>query len=215
MGMNEIKMNFTVPKIDDNKDNSAFEEIQFVGVEEREKVEEIVTKIKEEARSAPSDISRVGSSSGKPNFRGGNDRGQNRNQGRFNDRRDNRGGGGGDFQNRGGNFQRRDFNQAGRGNFDNRRGGFDRFQQNRNQPQRGGFKQGGQFGQGQFQSFGGAQQFQQNWADYGQQQQQQPQQQAYGGYAPQGNQSGWTPQQQLWAQQWQQYYQQQAASQRK
>ena len=42
--MNEIKMNFTVPKIDDNKDNSAFEEIQFVGVEEREKVEEIVTK---------------------------------------------------------------------------------------------------------------------------------------------------------------------------
>ena len=42
--MNEIKMNFTVPKIDDNKDNSAFEEIQFVGIEEREKVEEIVAK---------------------------------------------------------------------------------------------------------------------------------------------------------------------------
>ena len=42
--MNEIKMNFTVPKIDDNKDNSAFEEVQFVGVEEREKVEEIVAK---------------------------------------------------------------------------------------------------------------------------------------------------------------------------
>jgi len=47
-------------------------------------------------------------------------------------------------------------------------------------------------------------------AGYGQQQQQ-----AYGSYAPQGNQAGWTPQQQLWAQQWQQYYQQQAAAQRK
>ena len=32
------------------------------------------------------------------------------------------------------------------------------------------FPPGGQFGQGQFQSFGGAQQFQQNWANYGQQQ---------------------------------------------
>jgi len=44
---------------------------------------------------------------------------------------------------------------------------------------------------------------------------QQVAQQGYGNYAAQGAQAGWTPQQQLWAQQWQQYYQQQAAAQRK
>jgi len=224
--MNEIKMNFALPTVEEKveeRDVTAFEEVSFVGVEDEEKVKELMNKYMEEAKAAP--VEPRSSTPGRNNFRG-NDRG--RNQGRYDDRRNNQGS---PFQNRagGGNFQRRDFNQGGgnfRGNYDNRnRGGF---QNNRNQQQfnRGGFKQG-QYGQGQsnFQNFNTQQQFQQNWNNYNQQQYQagygntgygqQVAQQGYGNYAAQGAQAGWTPQQQLWAQQWQQYYQQQAAAQRK
>ena len=42
--MNEIKMNFTIPKVEEGKEVTAFDEVAFVGVEDKDKVEEIVNK---------------------------------------------------------------------------------------------------------------------------------------------------------------------------
>ena len=42
--MNEIKLNFTIPKVEENKEVSAFDDVTFVGVEDKEKVDEIVNK---------------------------------------------------------------------------------------------------------------------------------------------------------------------------
>ena len=42
--MNEIKMNFSIPKVEENKEVSAFDEVVFIGVEDKEKVEELVNK---------------------------------------------------------------------------------------------------------------------------------------------------------------------------
>merc|ERR1712136_487560 len=172
--LNEIKMNFKIPKVEET--DTAFEEVQFIGVEDKEKGEEIYEKLKEEAKNAPADISRLGG--GRPNMRGN---WNNSPRGNFHDRRDSQGspfrGNRGNFNNfnRGGSFNNRG-GFINRGGFDNRRGGF------HHNNQRGGFKPGGQ--------------------------------QQFGGFQPQANhynasasaQAGWTPQQQIWAQQWQQYY---------
>ena len=42
--MNEIKMNFNIPKVEEDEKETAFEEVTLAGIEDKEKVEEIINK---------------------------------------------------------------------------------------------------------------------------------------------------------------------------